>query len=95
MERSGVAQAGFQQGALVSPACSLPMVMCKKRSSWSSVPGTAFYLLISPTRSAKGNLFRFRRLTMVPDPNHFLGALSSLSSPAWLDYQPHSPRESR
>lgn len=85
--------------AVVSPACSLPMVMCKKCSSWSSVPGTASYLLISPTRSAKGNLlFQFRCLTVVSDLNHFLGAPLSLSSPEWQllhgwNYQPHSLQE--
>lgn len=34
--------------AVVSTTCSLPVVMCRKCSSWSSVPGTTFYLLISP-----------------------------------------------
>lgn len=70
--------------AVVSTTCSLPVVMCRKCSPWSSVPGTAFYLLISPARSWKGNLlFCFRSLTVVPDLDHFRGAPSGLSSPSW------------
>lgn len=70
--------------AVVSTTCSLPVVMCRKCSSWSSVPGTAFYLLISPARNWKGNLlFCFRCLPLVPDLGHFRGAPSGLSSSSW------------